>query len=70
MTPKEIKALRAESGLSQDAFSRGLGVPLRTYQDWEAGLWKPHPAALTLMSHMIECGKLRREVLKRSKAPR
>jgi len=70
MLPKEIKALRSESKLSQELFSRGLGVPLRTYQDWEAGLWSPNPAALSLLNHLGTCAKFQREVLRRSKKPR
>lgn len=30
-----VRAIRAESGLSQDAFAREYGVPRRTLQNWE-----------------------------------
>jgi len=70
MTNVEIKALRAKLEMSQEKLSRGLGIPLRTYQDWEAGLWNPNPAALALLAHLDQCSILQREVLKKSKDPR
>ena len=35
-TADAIKALRAQSGLSQPAFGALIGASLRTVQDWEA----------------------------------
>jgi DNA-binding transcriptional regulator YiaG len=45
MTPKEIKALRKELGLSQQAFSDLAGVTLMTVSVWERGKFMPLPKA-------------------------
>lgn len=37
MTPNEIRDIRIDLGLTQDAFARKLGVFNRTVQRWEAG---------------------------------
>lgn len=37
MTPNEIRDIRIDLGMTQDAFARALGVFLRTVQRWEAG---------------------------------
>lgn len=37
MTESPIRALRAETGLTQAGFSAYLGIPRRTIQSWEMG---------------------------------
>lgn len=37
MTENPIRALRAETGLTQAGFSAVLGIPRRTIQNWETG---------------------------------
>lgn len=38
MTSDELKSARSTIGLSQTDMARTLHTPLRTYQDWEAGV--------------------------------
>ena len=45
MTPAEIKTLRKELGLSQQAFSDLVGVTLMTVSVWERGKFIPFPKA-------------------------
>jgi len=51
MTPtqQQIKQARKDSGLSQVALARFLGVHERTIQNWEAGLTRCPHAAWILM---------------------
>lgn len=37
MDTSPIRALRAETGLTQAGFSAALGIPRRTIQSWEMG---------------------------------
>lgn len=37
----EIKKMRKEAGMTPKAFSEFFGIPVRTLQDWEAGLRTP-----------------------------
>ena len=37
MDANPIRALRAETGLTQAGFSAALGIPRRTLQSWEMG---------------------------------
>jgi len=70
MTPDKIKALRASLGLSQERMSRGLGLSLRTWQDWEAGAFKPTTAAVILLKHLELCTKMKKSVMEKSKKAR
>jgi putative transcriptional regulator len=45
----QLLAARAQSGLSQAAFSRATGVSVRTLQEWEQGRKVPSGAAQTLL---------------------
>lgn len=52
VTPVSVSAaaeVRAQMGLSQNAFAALIGVSLRTVQDWEQGRRQPTGAAQTLL---------------------
>ena len=40
-TADRWKQMRNEAGLTQEAFSKMIQVPLRTYQEWEQGRQNP-----------------------------
>ena len=42
--PVDVKAIRANSGLSQSEFARRYGFSVRTLQDWELGRTEPASA--------------------------
>ena len=42
-TREEIRAARADSGLTQTAAAQLIYSTLRTWQDWEAGIASMHP---------------------------
>jgi putative transcriptional regulator len=46
----EAAVARNQLGLSQSAFSKLLGVSVRTLQEWEQGRRKPNGAAQTLLN--------------------
>jgi putative transcriptional regulator len=61
MTPADIKALRG--GLSQAAFARVYGIPLRSLRDWESGIRNPSGAALSLLRAIAAAPDVMRELL-------
>jgi putative transcriptional regulator len=63
MTPADIKSLRERSGLTQAAFARAYGVPVRTLQDWEHDRRKPDGAALSLLRAIAAAPDVMRELL-------
>lgn len=50
----QAASVRSKLGLSQSAFSRLLGVSMRTLQDWEQGRREPNGAAQTLLGIAAE----------------
>lgn len=50
----DIKALRAQTGLSQTAFSEQYNIPLRTLQHWEAQTRIPPEYVIELLKRAIE----------------
>jgi putative transcriptional regulator len=48
--PEDAKAVRAKTGLSQQAFAGLLGVSVRTLQEWEQGRRKPQGPARALLA--------------------
>lgn len=46
---EEIRAIRATTGLSQQAFGDLYGIPKRTVQNWETGTRDPAPYIVTLL---------------------
>jgi DNA-binding transcriptional regulator YiaG len=52
MTPKEIKQLRLDMGLSQRAFAKRLGVSHGLIPAWETGKRKPHHLRLPRLKRL------------------
>jgi putative transcriptional regulator len=48
--PLDIKAVRAKTKLSQDAFARTYGIEVAALRDWEQGRRTPDRAAQTLIT--------------------
>lgn len=48
-----IKAARKETGMTQKAFCEHFRIPLRTYEDWEAGRRKMPPYVLRMMLYQL-----------------
>jgi putative transcriptional regulator len=57
-----VIAVRLQSGLSQIAFARLLGVSLRTLQEWEQGRRNPSGAAQTLLKIALKYPEVLREL--------
>jgi len=55
-TPRQIKALRAKSRLSQPLFADLLGVGKTTVAQWEQGLKQPSGPALRLLDIIARKG--------------
>lgn len=53
-TPDAIKAARAAAGLTQAAAAILLHTSLRSYQQWEAGDRRMHPAFWELLTIKID----------------
>ena len=49
-----FRTLRADSGMSQAAFAAWLGIPHRTYQDWERGVRVPPEWTANLIAHYVK----------------
>jgi putative transcriptional regulator len=46
----DVSAIRARTGLSQEAFARRIGVSVGTLRNWEQGRRKPDGPAKVLLS--------------------
>lgn len=49
-----ISAIRTKTGMTQEAFAKWIGVPLRTYQHWEMGDRQPQSWAVKLIAHYVQ----------------
>ena len=50
MTPSEqIRAIRAKTGLTQQAFANCYEIPKRTIENWESGSRVPPPYVIRLL---------------------
>ena len=49
----EIKKIRKEAGMTQKVFSEFFGIPVRTLQDWEAGLRTPPDYVVRLLPYKL-----------------
>lgn len=52
-TAQIVRRLRAECGMTQAAFAEWVGIPYRTYQDWEGGRSIPPAWAVKLLAHYV-----------------
>ena len=50
----EIKKMRKEAGMTQKAFSEFFGIPVRTLQDWEAGVRTPPDYVVRLLPYKLK----------------
>ena len=50
---EEIKRMRKEAGMTQKAFSEFFGIPVRTLQDWEAGVRTPPDYVVRLLPYKL-----------------
>ena len=46
----DVAAIRGQTGLSQPAFARSIGVPLGTLKNWEQGRRRPEGPARVLLA--------------------
>ena len=51
---EQVKAMRAETGLSQGNFAALVDVPVRTLQEWEQGRQKPASHVISMMRRILE----------------
>lgn len=49
-----VKEIRTSTGLSQTKFGEKYGIPMRTIQDWEAGIRKPPEYVVTLLERVVK----------------
>ena len=53
VTREQVKNLRKQLGLSQEAFAKRLGVSFATVNRWENGKAKPHKGRIAQMQAMV-----------------
>jgi putative transcriptional regulator len=66
----DAKAIREGLGMSQSAFSRAFGIPLKTLQHWEQGRHAPDRTASAYLWTIEEFPEQVREVQRRHDAQR
>ena len=59
----KIKEMRAQLGVTQSEFSRRYNIPLRTIQNWEAGLRKPPEYINKLIENKIQEDLINRKTI-------
>lgn len=65
MKPSEkIKALRAQTGMSQSKFADYFGIPVRTIQKWECKAANPPEYIPKMMERILQLEKLSDEMEK------
>jgi len=52
--PAVLRQLRKDAGLTQEAMAQLIYVARRTYQDWEQGIAKCHPAFFELLEMKVK----------------
>ena len=57
-TAKQIKELRASTGMSRKEFSEHTGIPVRTLEDWEAARRTPPEYIPRLIAYQLKYEEL------------
>lgn len=52
--PEQMRAARAQLGLSQEELAKRAGIPFRTYRSWENGESEPQAAKITPLLRFLE----------------
>ena len=58
-----VRAARASTGLSQQAFARRIKTPVATLRDWEQGRFAPPGAVLCLLKMLVNHPELAEELV-------
>lgn len=53
---EQLREIRSRTGLSKTAFAARYEIPLRTYEDWEAGRRVPPIYLPRMLSLLVEHG--------------
>ena len=64
---EQIRQLRAQTNLNRSQFSRKLGIPLRTMEDWEAGRRTPPEYVPRLIGYALKYEELVHKLEKEQK---
>ncbi len=59
-----IKEIRAELGLSQEAFAQKLHVHFSTVNRWENGHARPNPLAIAMLNNLCNEATVRKALVK------
>jgi DNA-binding transcriptional regulator YiaG len=57
MTPKDLKRIREQLGLTQAALAKELGVTSNSVARWEQGIYRISPMAQRLISSLAKSPK-------------
>lgn len=57
-----VRSVRAELGLSQQAFANCIGTPVATLRDWEQGRYEPPGGVLCLLRLLLRHPELSSEL--------
>lgn len=57
----KLKKIREELGMNRTDFSRYVGIPLRTLEEWEAGRRQMPDYVLQLISYYVKMEQFRKE---------
>ena len=60
-TAKQIKELRASTGMSRKEFSEHTGIPVRTLEDWEAARRTPPEYIPRLIAYQLKYEEIVKE---------
>lgn len=58
ITSEQIRGLREKAGMTRPQFSKHLGIPVRTLEDWEAGRRTPPEYIPRLMGYALKYKEL------------
>lgn len=53
ISKKEISNMRHELGMSQSEFAKYFGIPIKTIQKWEQGIYSPPPYIISLIRRVL-----------------